>query len=219
VVRVDPIGLLILLIIIVGVILFFARVKDPSRRARFLKRTGMTVMGLFGGFLGLFIVGETLTDPGGWKGMGLITIWLVPLAALAAIAWLKPTWGVPILAVLTAAAVALTAWRAFDERIRDLEDRIGPFTTVVIFAVAVATTALGHERTRTAGIMLLAIGAAPFLFWGLVDAGDGLSLGTVYMVVGSPMVVAGTLYVLSDVVARRARPPGTEEPGPYRLAA
>lgn len=212
------VGVLILSVFVVGAVLFFARVRNPLRRAQFLKRAGMGLMAFGGGFLLLFVVGETFSDPGGWKAVGLVGIWLVPLVVLCAIAWLRPTWGVPILTALTAAAVALIAWRALDERIRDLEDRIGPFTTIAIMAVAVAVTALGHTRTRAAGVMLLAIGAAPFLAWAFVGPGGGpVSLGTVYLIVSSPMFVTGSLYVLSDIVGKRATPPGTAEPGPGSL--
>lgn len=91
-------------------------------------------------------------DPGGWKAVGLIASWFIPLVAIAVLAWFKPSWGIPILAALTAAAIALMGWRAIDEG--ELEDRIGPFTTIAIIAVSVAATALGHTRTRAAGIML-----------------------------------------------------------------
>lgn len=75
----------------------------------------------------------------------------------------------------------------------------------------VAATALGHTRTRAAGIMLPAMGLAPFLFWGIANAEAHLQ--TAYMLVSSPMVVTGLLFLLSDRAARRATPPGTEEPG------
>lgn len=141
--------------------------------------------------------------------MGLIASWFIPLVAIAVLAWFKPSWGIPILAALTAAAIALMGWRAIDEG--ELEDRIGPFTTIAIIAVSVAATALGHTRTRAAGIMLPAMGLAPFLFWGI--ANTEAHLQTAYMLVSSPMVVTGLLFLLSDRAARRATPPGTEEPG------
>lgn len=207
----DPTGILIVLIVVIATFFFFRRVKEPSKLSRFLKRSGMAVMALFGSFFGLFVVGETIMDPGGWKAVGLIVSWFIPLVAIAALAWFRPSWGIPILAALTVAAIALMGWRAFDEGIRELEDRIGPFTTIATIAVSVAATALGHPRARAAGIMLLALGSAPFLFWGIANVEARLQ--TTYLLVSSPMVVAGLLYLLSDRVARRATPPGMEEPG------
>jgi hypothetical protein len=211
VLQVDPTGILIVLIVVIATFFFFRRVKEPSRRSRFLKRSGMAVMALFGSFFGLFVVGETIMDPGGWEAVGLIASWFIPLVAIAALAWFRPSWGIPILAALTVAAIALMGWRAFDEGIRELEDRIGPITTIATIAVSVAATALGRTRTRAAGIMLLALGSAPFLFWGIANVEARLQ--TAYLLVSSPMVVTGLLYLLSDRVARRATPPRTEESG------
>jgi hypothetical protein len=215
VVQVDPTGILIVLIVVIATFFFFRRVKELSLRSRFLKRSGMAVMALFGSFFGLFVVGETIMDPGGWNAVGLIASWFIPLVAIAALAWFRPRWGIPVVAALMVASIALMGWRAFDEGIRELEDRIGPFTRIATIAVSVAATALGHTKARAAGIMLLALGSAPFLFWGIASVEARLQ--TAYLLVSSPMVVAGLLYLLSDRVARRATPPRTEEPGERAL--
>ena len=190
-----PVAALTILVIVGVAVWFFVRVRDRGRRAGFLKHAGMVLMALFGGFFLLFVVGETVSDPGGWKAVGLITAWLVPLAIVATVAWFRPSIALPILAVLTVAAVGLIGWRALDSGVRELEDRIGPFTTIAFIVIAVAATALAHTDVRAAGVILVAIGSAPFLFWGFSHETDALSVVT--MIAGSPIVVAGILFLFS----------------------
>lgn len=139
----------------------------------------------------------------------LVSTWLVPLAALGSIAWFKPAWGVPVLGALTAGVVILSGWAALDPDVRALEDRIGPFTIIALFAVAVAVGALGHARIRAAGIMLLVLGTAAALLSALARPATGPRLAV--LVVGAPLILTGILYLAADRMDTPA-PRGTQEP-------
>lgn len=189
---------LIILVVLAPILLVsFHRHKDPAGRALVLRRTGMTLMGLTLLFMGLFVA---LQDPGGWAWAGAIAAAIVPLAALATIAWFRPTWAVPLLTVLTAIAVAGTAADGDFGKMQG----VGAVSTVALIGAAVGATALGHQRPWAGGLMLLTLGLTPIVF----------GVQTVYMM---PAVVYGTLYLLSDRLAKRAPTPTVEEPGPNRL--
>ena len=94
------VGFPIIAIIVILAVVFLARQPDPQQRARILKRAGFGVMAFITAFFGLFVVGETFSDPGGWKALGLVAAWAVPLAALAAVAWWRPDWAARLFTVL-----------------------------------------------------------------------------------------------------------------------
>ena len=169
--------------------------EDPGKRAILAKRAGLAVMGAFA-------IGEPLADPGGWLGVGMVASWLVPLVLIGLVVRFKPSVAQVLLAILTAAAVAFSLWAMFDQRIRDLEDRNGPFTMVVLLVVAIAVAALGYYRPKPAAIMLLVCALVPALFATIspLDAGPGAVL---YAIVGLPMVVTAVLYLASQRISSR----------------
>jgi hypothetical protein len=193
--------LLVPLAIVIGI--YFWRVADVERRARFLRRTGLVLTGVIMFFFGVFVVGETLADPGGGKGVGLVSIWLVPLMLLSVAAWLRPGRMVIPLAVLSAAMVGLAVWFAVDGQWwRDYEDRIGPVRTIAMFVVATAISFLGRSRPIEAGVLLLVATAVPMLITEFALAGSLGMLTTALMTVGSPYVVIALLYLGSAAITR-----------------
>ena len=181
--------------------------RDLVRTSRVLKRTGFGIMGTFAFFVSAFMVGETLSDPGGWKGVGMVAMWFVPMLALGALAWFKPSSGIPILIALSMGFLSLGIFRALDPAVVRYEDSNGPITAVVAFALAVAVAALGHERARSAGILLMLIGLSPILLVILMNSqGNGSPAGTAGFVLISPVAIPGVLLVLSDLVSRNTRP-------------
>lgn len=193
----------VVVLVILAPILFFTfrRHTDPVRRARTLRRTAMVLMTATLVSMGLFVA---LQDPGGWKWAGAVAAAAVPLAAIAVVAWFRPTWAVPPLAVLTAVAVVGIA-RDWDFGAFEGGSAVGASALV---GAAVGATALGHRRALEAGVILLAIGLTPIV----------AGVQTVYMV---PAVVYGALYVVSDRLSRRLPAPtiGRRRPGQLRDAA
>jgi hypothetical protein len=177
--------------------------------ARFLKWAGFTVMALSTLVAAVFIVGETFTDPGGWKAAGLVASWAVPLAVLAALAWYRPGWAIPVFAVLTAAVIGVSIWLAVSPRGK------GPTDAILTFALAAAIAVLGLKRTGVAGVLLLIVGIVPFAASTLVSGHSGFgSLAAVSFV----PIVAGILYLLSaSIKGGRPAPSARTDSGTAEL--
>lgn len=180
------------------------RQPDPAKRAVLLLRAGFGLMALSTFFFGAFVIGETFTDPGGWKAAGLVAAWAVPLAGLAALSWMRPDWAVYVLAVLSAAVIGASVWFALSpEAWRSFEDRHGPVRAVLTFALVAAIAMLGLKRTSVAGVMLLAVGVIPVMVSSL---GSFLGFASLSVVSVAP-VIAGVLYLVSAHMAGRPPPP------------
>ena len=206
------VGFLIILVIILAVVLL-ARRPDPVQGARILKRIGFGVVAFITALFGLFLAGETFTDPGGWKAIGLIAAWAIPLAALAALAWYRPGWAARLFAVLVAAVIGLSGWFAADPQgWRAVEDQHGPIRAIISFVLAAAVAPLGLKRTAQAGVLLLVLGVVPVVVSSL---GSQLGFPSLAVVSSAPLI-AGVLYLCSAAVARRGVPPDGAHAGADR---
>lgn len=178
-------------------------------RSNSLKLAGFAVMALSTLIAAIFTVGETFTDPGGWKAAGLVAAWAVPLAVAAALAWYQPGWAVPVFAVLTAAVIGMSIWFAVSPRGK------GPTDAILTFALAAAIAVLGLKRTGVAGMLLLIIGIVPFAVSSLVSGHGGF--GSLAAVSFAP-IVTGVLYLLSASIKRsRPVPSAHTDTGPGQL--
>jgi hypothetical protein len=126
--------------LIVGGLYYWARRQpDPGKRALILRQAGFGLMALSTFFFGVFIIGDTFADPGGWKAAGLVAAWAVPLAGLAALSWFRPRWAIYVLAALTAAVIGMSARFALNPQAwRSFEDRHGPIRAIVTFVLVAA---------------------------------------------------------------------------------
>lgn len=184
----------IIALIAVPVAVLYARQPDRVKRARFLRRAGFTVMALSTALVGIFAIGETFDQPGGWKAAGLVAAWVLPLAALGTLAWFRPAWSVPVLAALTAAVIGISVWFAVSpESWRSFENRNGPIRDFLVLVLAAAVAVLGQKRTAIAGALLLVLGIAPIAISSLGSRGGFGSLA----VVSLAPVVSGVLYLLA----------------------
>ncbi|MGZ4626780.1 MAG: hypothetical protein ACXV3S_10930 [Kineosporiaceae bacterium] len=207
-------ALMLIPLVLVGVVLagvvlgYVVRHPDPGMRARFLRLTGFWLVAAVAGFFGLFVVGEMVTDPGGWTAVWLIAAFVVPLAFCCLLAWRRPDAGTWLLAVLTAALLAVDVWSAIDPgALRDLENRMGPVQAIAVLGVGAAVGVLGLTRTRAAGIMLVLLGAGAWLSVGGVGGAAALAI------VSGPLLLGGVLYPVSAAVAGGARPDGPAPDG------
>ena len=204
-------GFLFAVASVIVIAVFLARLLDPAKRASFLRWSGFTVMALSTFFFGAFVVGETFSDPGGWKAAGLVAAWAVPLTGLAAMAWYRPGWAVRVFAVLTAGVVGMSIWFAVNPQAwRSFEDLHGPIRAVITFVLVAPIALLGLKRTAAAGGLLLAAGIVPVAVSSL-----GSLLGfTSLAVVSSAPVITGVLYLLSARMARRPAARAHADAGP-----
>jgi len=125
------------LVAVIASVVYLVRNKDPRKRGRFLRSAGLVLLGLFTLFFALFAIGETFSDPGGWAAAGYIAMWLVPLAAVAALAWFRPGLATVVLAALLIGLLGIQIWAAISpDRWSSYEDSHGPIRTIITFAIA-----------------------------------------------------------------------------------
>ena len=196
-------GVLIVGVLVALAAFFFARHGNPVRRARILRRTGFTLMVLNVAFFGTFLTGDTFSDPGGWRAIGLIAIWLIPMVALGLLAWLYPDRTGWLLAAVVAVVIGLSIWFAIDPAAwRAVENRNGPIRAVIVFVVSAILALWGLRRTMRAGVLLVIVGFLPIL---LSSFGRG-GIASV-AVAGTVPFLTGVLYVAAGYLDRRQPPP------------
>ena len=172
----------------------------------------MTFAFVFGG-------GEALGDPGGWAAAALIAAWLVPLAALAALAHLRPERAERVLAAALVLPAALVLWGALDVgSFRDLQDSVGPLPAYLVMVLGTALAVLGRQRghATVAGALMVALTALmPALGFLL---GDGMVVSPSTVAASAPVLLAGLLFLWAGHLDRTepgqdlpaAPPPGWE---------
>lgn len=197
--------LVLVVVVITGLAL---RRPEPADRARFLRRTALGLIGAFVALGSLFIVGETIDDPGGWPAVGLIAAWAVPLIALGALSWSRPEPAAKVLTGLTALMIAASIlYAASPGTWRTFEDRHGPIRAIALFVLCGAAGLLGRRRPRPAGVLLLVLAVVPAGVTSLaVDGGMRATSAAVGVVTG-PAAVAGVLFLVAVAVAERTGPP------------
>jgi hypothetical protein len=204
---------LVILLVVIAAAAFLMRGRGPAASARFLRRTGLTFICATTLFIGLFVAGETFTDPGGWKAAGLVALWLVPMAGLSVLAWYRPGWATIPLAILTAGTIALAVWFAADPGgWRAFEDHTGPVRALVSFAITLPIGLLGWRKPVAGGVLLLVLGIAP-----VAVSAAGSGFGAVSLTaISIPPVLTGLLYLFAELIGRRAASPG---PAPEQTTA
>ena len=187
------------------------RKLDRSARARALIWTATAIMAAFTVLAGLFISGYALADPGGSEGIALVASWAVPLAGLAALAWLRPSWAVPVLTVLTALLVVAGIWFAVDSASwRTFENANGPVRAVAVLVVAFPAAVLGLKRTAVAGWLLLAVGFGPIALSALGSLAGVVSLSAISVI----PLITGLLYLVAARMTRTAQSTDHLRPSP-----
>lgn len=177
-----------------------------ARGGRGLTIVAMVLAGLFGVVAVMFTAGETFADPGGWRAVGLIALWLAPLIVLLVLALTRPTVAQPVLEALTAVWVAAAMWSIVAPHAwRSFESTNGPVRAVACLALMLPIAALGWHRPLRAGVMLLVIGVAAVLAVGSAPL----------RVVALPAVVIGV--VLLSAGLREQGPDQGTAPGPPNL--
>jgi hypothetical protein len=166
-----------------------------------LRYVTFALMALFGVLGGLFIVGETMLDPGGIAGVLLSASWVVPTVAMAVYAVRRPETATKVLAVIAVLAALFVVVDAVAGIVP--RNEIGPVGSIVVFAVAVALGFLGLYRPVPAGWLLLLVGGANLagVVAKTIEPGDGAPLGAALGgssgAVAVPVLVIGALFLLA----------------------
>ncbi|HZC50951.1 MAG TPA: hypothetical protein VE441_00430 [Mycobacterium sp.] len=197
----------LLFLLIVGAV-YFHNHPDAASRARFLRRTGFGFMALVTVIFAVFVIGETVSDPGGLAAAGWIAAWLIPLVGLILLARYLPSVALRVFVALTLAVLAVTVWAvAASDSWRSFEDDHGPVRTIMVFVVSAALGVYGLRRPREAGWLLVTLGVLPLA---LSSLARNLALGSLAAAV-TPALIAGPLYLIAAYLD-----PGTARAPPSR---
>jgi len=179
--------------------IYFARHRETARRARFLRTFAFANMAILGGFFALFVAGETLADPGGWQGIGLVLAWAVPLGTLATLGWTRPDQARPLFVLLAGAAVAMSIWFSLDRHgWSTFEDRNGPIRTIASFALLVALSCYAWKRPWHGGWLMLIVSLVPLA---LATGSPGYQA---MVVLNSSSALSAALFLWSVALEGRA---------------
>jgi hypothetical protein len=177
-----------------------------ARLAAAVRYTAFGLLTLYLVLGGAFIVGETMTDPGGIAGAALVAAWLVPAAGLGVFAARRPARAA---GTLTVVAVAVAGFVLLDGlTLLVPTDRVGPVGSIVVFATAAALDVLGLRRPLRAGALLVLLGGANLA--GVAGKmADGAPLGAALTgsagAVAVPVLLAGLLFLLAGALAGTGR--------------
>jgi hypothetical protein len=176
---------------------FRQRLSDLARTTSVLAWVGFSVTVAFLGLAGLMVAGYTLTDPGGWTGLGLTALWVIPTLGLMVLAFYHPDSAIPVLAAASLVPIGFGVWTLLDySGARDWEDQHGPVGLVFVLVVGLSLAVEGLSRPTAAGVMMLGITVVPLVL-SMVGAGSewgqALSIG----LLGAPVVIGGVLYLLA----------------------
>lgn len=143
---------------------------------------------------GLWVIGESLADPGGWPGLALVSTWLAPMVLVSVLAWWRPATAEPVLGTVTAGFVGVSLWAAvWNDSWHELQQDHGPVLVVAALALSVPLAVLAFRGVRTGGVMLLTVGLVPVILGMIVRTGGAAAMG----VVSPPIVVCGALFLLA----------------------
>ena len=173
------------------------------RLSRVLLWVAFGFLAAFGLLGSLFIIGETMSDPGGVSGVLMVMLWLVPMAVASTVCLVWPRVGRWVGLGCVALVATLWLWYALDQDWwRTLMDDRGPVIGIVTFALGLPLACLGLHLPRLAGALLLVAGAIPLL----AVFGQTATSATI---AGIPFLITGALFLLSDLLGRAGKAPVT----------
>lgn len=181
------------------IINFFRCHDERDARVLFLKQTAVTLVVIPTCVFAFFLVGETMTDPGGVKGVVLIFAWTLPAAVVAAATWTWPRSGAYVVLVLMLGVLLMDLCYAIDAgRWRAFEDNHGPVVAVANFVIVAIAGFLGWRRPGIGGSMMLTASIVAIMLAGFVD--ELIPTAFAATVVG---LVPGALLMAAAVLGRQ----------------
>ena len=196
----------LIFISIVAIGIYNLREKDSIKRSSFTKKFAFILFSVFAIFGSLFLGGETIADPGGIKGVALVTAWLIPAAIAGYISWKQ----LAIAQFMNYALVGLVAIASstlmFDpEGISKFMDRNGPILLVISFATSIPLGLWAWHNPRIGGWLLVFSSFIPRIF-AAIGSGNGRDAMSISLsVTTAPIAVAGALFVYSAIQAEQVK--------------
>lgn len=175
--------------------------------SKVLKWTGISALGLFTLFAILFTAGESLSDPGGWKGALLVVLWLGPLLALSWLVRSRPDVGSRVATGLVAGVLAIDLWAAIGSGPwHAWEHRHGPWRAIITMVLGGVLAVLATERPRRAGSLLTLLGGVTMVLSLAVRGSAPLA------VIGVPVLLCGLAILGSTLGADHHQPSRSNVP-------
>jgi hypothetical protein len=171
-----------------------------------VRKLGLYVMLAFGVLGGLFIAGESLSDPGGIVGLVTTAAWLFPMIIGCWLAWRRPMIAFPLLMIWSMSILGLLFWQALaPDWWRTVINSNGPIITIAMFALSVPLAIYGYDRrTRFVALILLGLPILAMLAGSNTGEGSGPILrGGSTLVVSLPILAAGVLYLIASFTDER----------------
>lgn len=193
-----------------------------TRFASFLQWSAFGLLAAFGLLGSLFVIGETMTDPGGLQAVLLVAAWLVPMVVACVVCLLWPRIGSWVAGVTLCLIAGLWAWYAIASEAWDtFMDERGPVIGIATFALGLPLAFLGLHEPRRAGWMLLLAGMIPIIGTALEITGSGDSVGrgglggllsTSGTIFAVPFLLSGALFLVSGLLRPRGGAPAGHQP-------
>lgn len=197
-VLLGPFAPLVWAVVIVD---FFRRYTDWGARVLLLKQMGATLVAVPTGVVSFFVVGETMTDPGGLRGAVAVTVGTACVAAVATLCWVWPKQSLHVLSAGAFCVVTADIWYALDAaRWRSFEDDHGPVFAVVNFLIVVVTAIVAWKRPGVGGAVMASVSATALFLAVFVDELVPAALSAAF--VG---LLPGALMIVADALDRRGR--------------
>lgn len=177
---------------------------EIPQSAQTLVLLGTLLGAIFGGLLVLFVAGEILGDPGGTRGMLMVTAWLAAPALLSVLAILRPGAAYPILVVVVGLVLLVSlAAIPMAGAVWEFEDTHGPINLLVIVGALIPLVALGRSMPGRAGMLMLILiaGFVGFQSISLLLVGQW-SVILVFGVLMPPFAAVAVLFAIAGVKAR-----------------
>jgi hypothetical protein len=176
---------------------FRERLNDLVRTTSALAWVGFGVTVVFLGLAGLMVAGYTLSDPGGWTGVGLTALWVVPTLGLVVLAFYRPDTAIPVLALASLVPIAFGVWTLLDyDGARGWEDQNGPVGLVFVLAIGLPLAVEGLSRPTPAGLLMVGITVVPLVL-SMIGAGSAWGQALSIGLLAAPVVISGVLYLLA----------------------
>jgi hypothetical protein len=193
-----------------------------TRFASFLQWSAFGLLAAFGLLGSLFVIGETMTDPGGLQAVLLVAAWLVPMVVACVVCLLWPRIGSWVAGVTLGLIAGLWAWYAIASEAWDtFMDERGPVIGIATFALGLPLAFLGLHEPRRAGWMLLLAGMIPIIGTALEITGSGDSVGrgglggllsTSGTIFAVPFLLSGALFLVSGLLRPHGGAPAGHQP-------
>lgn len=185
----------------------------PLRRRTHLL-VGWGLLGLFGGFFVLIVVGELLSDPGPARAVPLLTPWGLAIAALAVLAAVAPRAAIGVVAPAATVPIGLAVWEAVaPDAVAAWLAFAGPIELVLVYVLAGAAAVAGRRVPRAAGRTVVLLAGVPMALRLATPAGEAAGQAVIASL-STPALVAGVAFLLAARASAQRQSPASSGPAP-----